>query len=588
MSKITPDDSTSSSAQTSQAETKTAEHVSDQRQEQSAAAPIVSARRSISSIWLLPLIALCISGWMFYQDWANRGQLVNIHFMTADGIEVGKTKIKVRNVEVGQVESVRLNYPGHGVIINARIEPESANLLYGNTKFWVVRPRIGASGISGLGTLLSGAYIEMNPGDQAKPPKLYIGLEEPPVTSASEPGLRLQLSSAEGHSLNVGDRVLFRGFPVGRIERLHFDSEAREALYGIFIQAPYDRLVNSESRFWNISGISLNLSANGVNVQTGSLDTLLSGGIAFDNLDDKSSNSDDASILKPVQAGERFKLYSDFKSVREQPFEHYIEYLLLFDQSVRGLVAGAPVEFRGVQVGTVERISFNISELKNETDPRIPVVIRLEPGRLGYPDEEGVIAQTRGQLIYWVNRGMRASLKPGNLITGSLYVGLDIYPNAPTPKVDILSQPPMIPTIYGGFAQIESKLLAVLNKVEQLKIEPVLAQAEQTFVSSQNAIAQLNSTLKQVEKLTLAPSTQAIPEDIQLTLKEIRLTAQGLSPDSRLYQEIHRTLETLQQTLGQLQPVLKTLDKKSNALVFEAPKGADIIPGGQNNKGNKE
>lgn len=535
--------------------------------------PIINSKGTISTIWLLPLIALCLGGWMIYQDWANRGQLITVSFITADGIEAGKTKIKVRNVEVGKVESVQLNYPDNNVLIKIRIEPEAENLLQQNTKFWVVRPRVGAGGISGLGTLLSGAFIEMTPGDNGKQLTQYTGLEEPPVTSSTEPGLRLELASDNAHSLSVGDTVLYRGFPVGRIERVNFDTEARQAVYGVFIKAPYDQLVSEDSRFWNMSGINLNLSANGVNVQTGTLDTLFTGGITFDVLDGERRG-------ETAQDGDRFRLYADFNSVKERPYAFYNEYLLLFDQSVRGLVAGAPVEFRGVRVGTVEHISFQIAHITEETDPRIPVIIRLEPGRLGFKDEKKILNDAHSKLNYWVEQGMRASLKSGNLITGSLFIDLDLYPEASKANVTSLEGYPVIPTTSGGFAQLESKLIAVLSKMEQLKIEPVIGQLGATLKSSQDAIKQLNQTLQQIERLTKDKSTRALPEELAATLKEVRQAAQGISPDSRLYLEMNNSLETLQQTLKQLQPVLKTLDEKPNALIFDAQKGPDIIPGG--------
>lgn len=543
--------------------------------EHSSAQPLISAKRSVSSIWLLPFIALFIGGWMVYNDWAHRGQLVTVSFITADGIEAGKTKIKIRNVEVGKVESVKLNYPDNNVLVQVRIEPEAEALLLKDTKFWVVRPRVGAGGVSGLGTLLSGAYIEMTPGDKGKQPKQYIGLEEPPVTSTTEPGLRLELISDNAHSLSVGDTVLYRGFPVGRIERVNFDADAKEAIYGIFIQAPYDQLVSSDSRFWNMSGINLNLSANGINVQTGTFDTLFSGGITFDLLEGEQQG-------RSAKDGDRFRLYADFNSVKERPYAYYNEYLLLFDQSVRGLVAGAPVEFRGVRVGTVENISFQIAHLSEITDSRIPVVIRLEPGRLGYKDEERVLADVHAKLSNWVERGMRASLKSGNLVTGSLYVDLDLYPDTPKQALTNVDDYSVIPTASGGFVQLENKLIAVLSKIEQLKVEPVLDQLASTLNSSEKTITQLDNTLKQIEGLVNNKDTAALPGELKATLKEIRLAAQGLTPDSRLYLEMNNSLQTLQQTLKQLQPVIKTLDEKPNALIFDAEKGPDLIPGGKN------
>ena len=542
--------------------------------EHSSAQPLISAKRSVSSIWLLPFIALFIGGWMVYNDWAHRGQLVTVSFITADGIEAGKTKIKIRNVEVGTVESVKLNYPDNNVLVQVRIEPEAEALLLKDTKFWVVRPRVGAGGVSGLGTLLSGAYIEMSPGDKGKQPKQYIGLEEPPVTSTTEPGLRLELISDNAHSLSVGDTVLYRGFPVGRIERVNFDADAKEAIYGIFIQAPYDQLVSSDSRFWNMSGINLNLSANGINVQTGTFDTLFSGGITFDLLEGEQQG-------KNAKDGDRFRLYADFNSVKERPYAYYNEYLLLFDQSVRGLVAGAPVEFRGVRVGTVENISFQIAHLSEITDSRIPVVIRLEPGRLGYKDKERVLADVHAKLSDWVEQGMRASLKSGNLVTGSLYVDLDLYPDAPKQALTNVDDYAVIPTASGGFVQLENKLIAVLSKIEQLKVEPVLEQLGSTLKSSEKTITQLDNTLKQIEDLINNKETAALPEELTATLKEIRLAAQGLTPDSRLYLEMNNSLQTLQQTLKQLQPVIKTLDEKPNALIFDAEKGPDFIPEGK-------
>ncbi|MAY43236.1 MULTISPECIES: intermembrane transport protein PqiB [unclassified Neptuniibacter] len=549
--------------------------------ENSAAQPMIKEKRSISSIWVLPLIALCIGGWMVYQDWANRGKLITISFITADGIEAGKTKIKIRNVEVGKVESVQLNYSENNVLVQARIEPGAEELLLENAKFWVVRPRVGAAGVSGLGTLLSGAYIEMAPGDNdnkrlsSRPLDVYTGLEEPPVTSATEPGLRLELVSDNAHSLSVGVTVLYKGFPVGRIERVHFDPLARQAVYGVFIKSPYDQLVSADSRFWNMSGINLDLSANGVNVQTGTFDTLFSGGITFDI----PSGGRQGEAAKD---GDRFRLYADFNSVKERPYSYYNEYLLLFDQSVRGLVAGAPVEFRGVRIGTVEHISFQIANLTHAEDPRVPVIIRLEPGRLGYNDEESILKDAHQKLNDWVNRGMRASLKSGNLITGSLFVDFDLYPDAQQQPLTQQEGYSIIPTVSGGFVQLENKLISVLSKIESLQIEPVIGRVDDTLKSSEAAINQLNTTLKQIEKLAKSKETQALPEELIATLREVRLATQGISPDSQFYIALTDTLQTLQQTLKQLQPVLKTLDNKSNALIFDAKKGPDLIPGEPN------
>ncbi len=528
----------------------------------------VSAGRSFSIIWLIPLVAVLIGGWMVYQHWQNQGPLVTLTFQTADGIEAGKTALRARNVKVGRVESVSLNRNLDGVLVKARIDPAAAHLLRESTLFWVVRPRVDTAGITGLETLVSGAYIELRPGDGDKGKRRYAGLEQPPVTPPGTPGIRLTIFSKTGHSLSVGDSVTYHGHNVGRIEQATFDAAQGVIHYELFVRAPFDELVSTGSRFWNISGIDITTSTEGVKIRTGSLDTLLTGGIAFDVPEGWPEG-------ESAKDGDSYQLYANEAAITEQHFRLYTEYLLQFEQSIRGLKPGAPVEFRGIRIGTVVGLSERHMGMMEDYSGQIPVLIRLEPGRLGQFD----VASIQQQLTRWIREGMRASLKLGNLLTGALYVDLDIYPDAPKALLTETDGIQVIPVVSGGLERIEQRVVAVLDKIQALPIEPVLMNADQTFVEAQKTLRQLETTLKTVNKLAASEDVQKVAPGIVSTLAEIREAAQGLSPDSPLYHELKNAVQSLRDVLNKLEPVLDTLNDKPSALIFDKSAQPDLQPG---------
>lgn len=528
----------------------------------------VSAGRSISIIWLIPLVAVLIGGWMVYQHWQNQGPLVTLTFQTADGIEAGKTALRARNVKVGRVESVSLNRNLDGVLVKARIDPGAAHLLRESTLFWVVRPRVDTAGITGLETLVSGAYIELRPGNGPEGKLKYTGLEQPPVTPPGTPGIRLSIFSKAGHSLSVGDSVTYHGHNVGRIEQATFEAAQGVMHYDIFVRAPFDELVSSGSRFWNVSGIDITTSTEGVKIRTGSLDTLLTGGIAFDVPDDWPKG-------EPAIDGDSFRLYANESAITEQHFRLYSEYLLQFEQSIRGLKPGAPVEFRGIRIGTVVGLSERHMAMMNDYSGQIPVLIRLEPGRLGQFDA----ASIQNQLTRWVSEGMRASLKLGNLLTGALYVDMDIYPDADKAQLTETDGIQVIPTVSGGLERIEQRVVSVLDKIQALPIEPVLDNADQTLKDAQRALKELEKTLTSVNQLAASDDVRQVAPGIVSTLAEIRETAQGMSPDSPLYHELKNAVQSLRDVLNKLEPVLDTLNDKPSALIFDKSAQPDLQPG---------
>jgi len=539
----------------------------------------ISDHYRISKVWLIPLIALAIGIWMVADNHFNRGPLVTIEFADAEGLEAGKTRVKTLNVDMGVVTSVRLNPNRDGVVVEARLNPQSQSLLNNQSLFWVVKPRIGSGGISGLSTLMSGSYIEFVPGTGTEYTERYAGLAQEPVTPLGVPGIRVALEGVKGKSLSVGDPVTYRGFEVGRIEQSDFDIEKRIVNYQVFIRAPYSSLVTENTYFWNSSGVSVEASTSGVKVNLSSLESLISGGVTFDV-------PDDLPLGQSVEAGKVFYLYPDKSSVYEQRNYQFKEFVVLFEDSVRGLSAGAPVEYRGIRIGTVVRVSLALNQQSSidNTERRIPVLIRLEPARIGLANDTKSVEAMSGQVDHWIGQGLKASLKTASLIMGSLFVDFDFYP---VDKQSVLGQydsQSVIPSISGSLAQIEQKVFAILDKFEQLPIDITIDKINTMLSSTNVTMIELEHTIKALKTLLASEQTQALPETVNSTLKQLGIVLEGYSEDSPIYSEMGQTMEQLQLFLREVAPLVKSLSNQPNALIFEAQADADPEPKGRNNE----
>ena len=389
------------------------------------AQPEIRKGKSFNAIWLIPLIAIVLGVWMVVHTWMTEGPEIEITFITAEGLTAGKTKVKYRNVEMGVVQEVTLTEDKQAVIAKVKMERLTLPMLTEGTRFWLVTARVGLGNISGLDTLLSGAYIELSPGSGISEQRKFTALENPPVTSPDAPGLRLRLESNHAGSVSAGDSVIYKGYQVGRVETMVFDVEKRKALYEIFIDAPYHELVDSAVRFWNVSGISLKAGADGIQISTGSMDTILLGGITFGAVPGLPAG-------EAVDHNTEFRLYDDFEQILDNPYEHGTYYVVFFTQSLKGLKPDAPVEYRGINVGRVvrvmlkERISANEEERRDIGSP-LPVLIYVEPGRMTLPDTEASVVAMDKDIIESVSHGLRASLETGSLITGAKYVNIDYF-----------------------------------------------------------------------------------------------------------------------------------------------------------------
>lgn len=547
--------------------------------------PIIKENKRLSYIWFLPIIALLVAGWMLYQHHIKQGQTIFIAMKDAEGIVAGKTEIKVRNVRIGVIDSLRLEIEQNTVVARARIENEYADILAEDSQLWVVKPRIDESGISGMSTLLSGVYLEFLPGKSEQNSTLFALSDSPALISSEVDGKRFIVHSNDGEVLEPATGIFFRNYKIGQIESAEFDIESQGMQYGLFVYAPYDQLIADNTIFWLSSGISVELTVQGINVNTGSLSKLLKGGISLDYPPGKQKG-------QVVPEGSTFPLFSSYNSALEQRFTDFDYYVIEFEQSIRGLSVGAPVEYRGMRIGTVSQAPANIlvngKPLHFRTDDTsIPVVIRVEYGRIFENSNE---ARTfwHTNIEKWISSGLRASLKSGNFLTGGAYVDLDMYPSAPLARMRQNAHYPVLPSITSGFTAISEQVNVLLSKLNALPLEntvsglnDALAEYKALATNLNNTMNELNSNGVATKMTTNLDSLKSTLDQLTSSLKQFEGTLTNYQQGSTLVEQLNSTLSELEELSHTLKPLTKGLQEQPNMLLFNKQMSADPIPGKQ-------
>ncbi|EAQ67253.1 putative paraquat-inducible protein B [Marinomonas sp. MED121] len=533
----------------------------------------VDQARPISKVWLVPFVALTIGLWMLYYNWTNQGPLITITFDNAEGLEVDITKIKLRDITIGKVVDLKLSEQFDSIELTARLDKNTDPLLKEDSSFWVVKPRVGKEGISGLSTILSGGHIEISPGQSNVSRYEFTGLETPPITPAGTPGLRITLNSDDEFAFTTGDPIIYKGLTVGRFEKVKFNFEDRIVYYDAFIEEPYHQLITKNTRFWNTSGLRLDLSSDGISVQTGNVETLLTNGITF--------GVPEGMLPGPVATEEDvFTIHSDKESASSTKYLHSVEYVMLISTSIRGLEVGAPVEYRGVHVGKVVATNLNLDAEKSllENDLKIPVLLSLEPGLVGLPDtkesEEGIRRQTQN----WIKKGLKASLANGNILTGSLFVELQHFPDYPVDTIEKKNDYVIIPTIENNLGQIANKATDFIDTLNKLPLEALTKDTQQVLKDLSATLSQLNQTSRKINGLVDQTKAAELPNQLQETLDKVSTMTQGLSEGSPGYNELLNTLQAIQSSLHELKPLLNKVKNRPNSLIFSDNQPSDIEP----------
>lgn len=556
--------------------------------------PEIRPARRFSLIWIIPIIAILLGLWLVNSHFADMGEVVEVSLPSAEGLDVGKTEVRCRAVKVGELEDIVLE-DDLTVRLSLRISPEHLHLVRDSSQFWVVRARISAGSVSGLGTLVSGAYIELDPGvvdpsGEQSSKREFEGLANAPPTANSVPGLRLNLIATNPGTVDIGSGVFFKNNLVGKIESRAFDPETEDVEFGIFIDEKYQNLVGTNSKFWVSSGLQLNVGANGIDLKLPSVESLLRGRVAFGEVSGESRGGE-------ISDGVLFPLFADLKEAEASAFESEGEFLLLFEQSVRGLSEGAPVEFRGLRVGRVGRISYSLIDNVNES--QTPVLIQLSRHLLEEHFPPQLMDEGGGGINHALELGLRASLKSSNLLTGQMYVDMDYYPEEGPSRMRVQEDFVILPTIESGLGQIEEKVTALLEKFNDAPINSLLTELEETAVQakltmdtlnerlvgagpllteSQATLQDVRTSLDSLNKLISSKDTQNIPADLRETLASINSTLKPLSAEGAVYGDLRRTLDELRSATRSVEITAKTISEKPNSLIFGKDPTSNNIP----------
>jgi paraquat-inducible protein B len=517
-------------------------------------------RRSFPFVWIIPVVALAVGAWIGLKNVWETGPTVTIQFNTAEGIEAGKTRIRHKSVEIGTVKSVKLSEDNKAAIVTAQMDRHASdNFLREDARFWVVRPRIAGGQVSGLSTLLAGSYIGADPGKSENTKRNFVGLETPPVITSDIPGRQFVLRAENLGSLDVNSPIYYRGVLAGRVVSADLAPDGRMVQVGVFIHSPFDRFVNSETRFWNESGVDLQLDATGVKLNTESLITLLLGGIAFESPADDEPG-------QPVADKAQFALYENRNDAMKRRETVLQPVLMKFAQSVRGLAVGAPLDFRGITAGEVRRIDL-------EYDPQnvrflIVVEANLFPERLRSryrdPSRRALPELTSAQRIQrFVEHGFRAQLRSSNLLTGQQYVVLDFFPKAAKANATVRDGVVEIPTISGGFGELQESLQNIASKLEKVPFDKVAEDLRK-------ALQSLDTTLKKADGLIGQLQTDVAPE-LRATLEQARKTLgsaeTALGSDSPLQGDLRETLLEVTKAAESVRALTDYLERHPESLL---------------------
>ncbi len=530
-------------------------------------------RRGPSVVWLIPILAIAAAIALGVRTYLRTGPVIHITFESADGIESGTSEVRYKNVPVGKVTDVDISPDHKRIIATIQLTRGGKGVAVKDTQFWVERPRIGAGGISGLGTLISGAYIQADIGKSLEEEDAFVGLEKPPGVTYGQQGTHYQLHATDAGSLALQSPVYLRRQAVGMVTSLQLTPDGKSVDIEIYVNAPYDRAVTSDAVFWNAGGLDVTLDASGLRVNTQSLATVVAGGVAFEDRDPEEEG-------KPVPANTAFTLFEDRRHAMAKPDTGGVPLAMRFHQPIRGLGSGVGVniEFEGLHLGDVLAVRPGYDAGTHEF--YFDVDATVFPKRLGaaYTSlvEEGARAGKTGEemLQALVGRGLRAQIRSGSLLTGSFFVALEFFPN----DHDVSGTPPAregvwtVPTVRGGTEQIQDQVASILAKVDKL---PFAAIGDDVHDATRAAATLLGHVDRDV-----LPRTQAMFVQAEGAMEALRQGLTSLSenlaaPDSAIQQSTRATLEQLERAAFSMRGLADYLQHHPEALLRGRPSGAE-------------
>jgi len=450
------------------------------------------------------------------------------------------------------VTAIGLSADRNRVLATVRLTKAAGDLAVQDSRFWIVRPRADARGVSGFGALLSGAYIGADAGHVRETRNTFIGLEVPPVVTAARQGASYVLRSGSLGSIHDGAPVYYRHVEVGRVTGTALNADGKGVTIDVFVDAPYHRYIGLNTRWWDASGANLSLDSRGGNFSMQSLEALLLGGVAF-----RPSPGQPAGA--PAPAGTVFDLASDGIDAPDQPDGTPAVVEMRFAQSLRGLSVGAAVDFRGVPLGEVTQVNLERNPRAGAVDMR--VTLNLYPDRLG-PQFRASAEHADGTagkalLRKLVADGLRGQLRTGNLLTNQRYVALDLFPNAPQARVDLSRTPVELPTVPNALDDLQAEVADFAKKLDGVPYAKIDADLQRTF-------ARVHRLFQQAET-QLAPQAQ---ESLATARQAVDAAGEAMQTPLLLQRDARQAREQLARALTALDALANLVEQRPASLVW--------------------
>jgi paraquat-inducible protein B len=529
------------------------------------AVPARSRWSGLPLIWILPVVVILAGAFVVIHEKLAQGTSIEIRFHNAEDLEANKTKIRYKDVDIGDVRDIHVSKDRKEVIVTAMIHRDASEYLVDDTRFWVVRPRISAAGVTGLGTLVSGAYISVDVGKSATRSEDFVGLEVPPIVTSDLPGREFVLHADDLGSLDIGSLVFYRHITAGQVVGYAMDPGGTGVTLKIFVNAPFDAYVTGGTRFWQASGIDMSISSDGVKLRTESLTSILQGGVAFQALP--------GSATAEVPSDTTFTLYLDEDRAMRPTETEIRTFVMYFNGSLRGLSPGAPVELHGIAVGEVK--SVDVEYDRDAGDLRFPVTVDIYPQRIRGrkargdqpPPRSDPATSSRKLVDSLVAHGLRAELKTGNLLTGQKYVDLDMHADAPAEKVWWNEPPSVFPTVSNGLDEFQDSMGSIARKLNKVPFDQISYRLLSTMTSLEQTLKSTDQLMRHVDG-SIAPQVEATLAEAQAAMKN---TKELLAQDAPLQSDLGATLLQLSRAAKSVTALVEYLERHPESLLRGKP-----------------
>ncbi|WP_374683312.1 intermembrane transport protein PqiB [Accumulibacter sp.] len=537
-------------------------------------ASVVRKKRTrISVVWIIPILAAVVAVGIAVQQYLSEGPTISIVFKTAVGIEAGKTFIKYKDVNIGQVTAVQLADDYSRVMVTAKIAKSAAGLMVEDAKFWVVEPRVSLSGVSGLGTLLSGNYIAFEAGTSGSSERSFTGLAVAPIITRDQLGRPFVLKAPHLGSLGIGSPIYYRRLQAGQVVGYNLSDDGKAVEIKVFVNAPYDKYVSPGTRFWNASGLDVSIGAGGVDVRTQSMAALIAGGVAFET-------PHFAPQAEPAAAHTEFTLYGDQLAAMAQAESVATRYVLYFKESLRGLSVGAPVTLLGLEGGSVTDVGLDLDPKTLELRGRVEVVAyperliaSLSAAQKVANEAVATDGSRRQELIRRMieERGLRAQLRSGSLLTGQLYVAFEYFPKAARVKVNWRGDPVELPVAPSTLPHLEQRVTSIVAKIDAMPLEAIGDELRQSMVALNRLLKDTDQAVRRIDADVTPELKKALEDFRRATVSAdqmIRDTdATLLGPDAPGQQDLREALREVARAARSLRVLTDYLERHPEALV---------------------